>query len=41
MQINMDETFYCGKKVIENVADFKYLGLIIDRAKNNPSSMLE
>jgi hypothetical protein len=41
MQINMDETFTCGEKAIENVADFKYLGLIIDRAKNNPSSMLE
>ena len=41
MQINMDETFKCGEKAIENVAEFKYLGLIIDRAKNNPSSMLE
>jgi hypothetical protein len=37
----MDETFKCGNVEIENVADFKYLGLIIDRAKNNPSSMLE
>ena len=41
MQINMDETFYCNSKAIENVAEFKYLGLKIDRAKNNPSSMLE
>lgn len=41
MQINMDETFTCGKNAIENVADFKYLGLVIDRAKNNLSSMLE
>ena len=41
MQINMDETFKCDEREIENVAEFKYLGLIIDRAKNNPSSMLE
>ena len=41
MQINMDETFTCNDKEIENVANFKYLGLIIDRSKNNPSSMLE
>ena len=41
MKINMDETFKCGEREIENVAEFKYLGLIIDRAKNNPSSMLE
>ena len=41
MQINMDVTFKCGEKAIENVAEFKYLGLIIDRAKSNPSSMLE
>ena len=41
MQINMDETFYCNNKAIENVAEFKYLGLIINRALNNPSSMLE
>jgi hypothetical protein len=27
--------------MIENVAEFKYLGLIINRALNNPSSMLE
>ena len=40
MQINMDETFKCNGKEIENVAQFKYLGLIIDRAKNNPGSML-
>ncbi len=41
MQINMDETFKCGERAIENVADFKYLGLIIDRANSNPSSILE
>ena len=37
----MDETFQCGNVEIENVAEFKYLGLIIDRAKSNPGSMLE
>ena len=41
MQINMDETFKCGNVEIENVAEFKYLGLIINRANSNPSSMLE
>ena len=37
----MDETFKCGEREIENVADFKYLGLIIDSANSNPSSILE
>ena len=37
----MDETFKCGEREIENVADFKYLGLILDRANSNPSSILE
>ena len=37
----MDETFKCGEREIENVADFKYLVLIIDRANSNPSSILE
>jgi hypothetical protein len=37
----MDETFMCENVEIENVAEFKYLGLIINRAKSNPSSMLE
>ena len=40
MQINMDTEFKCGDAVIEYVAQFKYLGLIIDRAKNHPGSML-
>jgi hypothetical protein len=40
MQINMDVAFTCYDKNIENVAEFKYLGLIIDRSKNNPSTML-
>jgi hypothetical protein len=37
----MDEKFHCSNVEIENVAEFKYLGLIIDRAKSNPGSMLE
>jgi hypothetical protein len=40
MQINMDVDFTCYDKSIENVAEFKYLGLIIDRSKNHPSTML-
>jgi len=41
MQINMDAVFNCNGQVIENVHEFKYLGLIINRANNNPSAMLE
>ncbi len=41
MQINMDANFMCGEKSIENVADLKYLGLIINRAQNNPGKMLD
>ena len=37
----MDVVFKCNAKGIENVAMFKYLGLVIDRANNNPSTMLE
>jgi hypothetical protein len=37
----MDVMFKCGEKEIENVAEFKYLGLIINRANSNPGSMLE
>jgi hypothetical protein len=37
----MDETFTCGNVEIENVAEFKYLGLIVNRAKSNPGNMLE
>ena len=37
----MDKTFTCGQLELENDADFKYLGLIINRAKSNPGSMLE
>ena len=40
MQINMDVVFKCNGKEIENVAEFKYLGLVIDRTKKNPSTML-
>jgi hypothetical protein len=37
----MDVDFVCGDKILENVADFKYLGLIINRAQNNPGHMLD
>ena len=37
----MDVEFMCIDKIIENVADFKYLGLIINRAKNHPGQMLD
>jgi hypothetical protein len=36
----MDVIFKCNDRKIENVAEFKYLGLVIDRSKNNPSTML-
>jgi len=41
MQINMDAVFKCNNVVIENVAEFKYLGLIINRANNSPITILE
>jgi hypothetical protein len=37
----MDVEFICDDKIIENVADFKYLGLIINRAKHHPGQMLD
>ena len=37
----MDVVFICNDLPIENVNEFKYLGLIIDRATANPSIMLE
>ena len=41
MQINMDCTFICNKLPIENVNEFKYLGLFINRAHNSPTVILE
>jgi hypothetical protein len=41
LQINMDVSFYSNNIKIENVSEFKYLGLVIDRANNNPSTMLD
>jgi hypothetical protein len=41
MQINMDVVFNCCQRNIENVAEFKYLGLVIDRANNSPCTILE
>jgi hypothetical protein len=36
----MDVVFMCNDLPIENVNEFKYLGLVIDRATANPSIML-
>jgi Reverse transcriptase (RNA-dependent DNA polymerase) len=41
MQINMDVLFECDGLELKNVSEFKYLGLIINRAHNSPTSMLE
>ena len=41
MQINMDVIFSCNSKEIENVSQFKYLGLMIDRANNSPVTMID
>jgi hypothetical protein len=37
----MEVNFRCNGVKIDNVAEFKYLGLVINRANNNPSTMLE
>ncbi len=37
----MDVEFTCEDKSIENVAECKYLGLIINRAKHHPGQMLD
>jgi hypothetical protein len=37
----MNAVFKCGNKDIENVAEFKYLGLMINRANNHPGQMLD
>ena len=37
----MDVEFKCNNLPIENVSEFKYLGLYIDRANASPSTMLE
>ena len=36
----MNVVFNCYAQPLENVEEFKYLGLIINRANNNPSAML-
>ena len=36
----MDVNFICNNREIENVHQFKYLGLVVSRS-NNPSRMLE
>jgi hypothetical protein len=37
----MDVNFYSNNREIENVHEFKYLGLVVNRLNNNPSRMLE
>ena len=37
----MDAIFNCNERVVENVCEFKYLGISINRANNSPISMLE
>jgi hypothetical protein len=37
----MDAIFECNGQKLKNVSEFKYLGLIINRANNSPVSMLE
>ena len=37
----MDVVFMYNNLPIENVNEFKYLGLVINRANNSPTTMLE
>lgn len=37
----MDTVFTCNGLPLKNVEEFKYLGLIINRANNSPTAMLE
>ncbi len=37
----MNVEFSCYGIPLKNVSEFKYLGLVVNRAKNNPSTMLE
>jgi hypothetical protein len=37
----MDVNFYSNNIKIENVSEYKYLGLVVSRKLNNPSRMLE
>jgi hypothetical protein len=37
----MNVEFSCYGMPLTNVSEFKYLGLVINRANNNPSTMLE
>jgi hypothetical protein len=37
----MNVDFSCYGIPLKNVSEFKYLGLVVNRAKNNPSTMLE
>ena len=37
----MNVEFSCYGLPLKNVSEFKYLGLVINRANNNPCTMLE
>jgi hypothetical protein len=37
----MQVDFRCNNLKIENVAEFKYLGLVINRANNSPTTILD
>ncbi len=37
----MNVEFKCNELPIENVAEFKYLGLVINRANTSPATILE
>jgi hypothetical protein len=37
----MSVDFFCNKLPIENVSEFKYLGLVINRANNSPTTILD
>ncbi len=37
----MNVEFSCYGMPLTNVSEFKYLGLVINRANNNPSTMLD
>jgi hypothetical protein len=37
----MNVDFKCNGLPLKNVSEFKYLGLVINRANNNPATMLE
>ncbi len=37
----MSTTLYCHEKALENVNEFKYLGVVISRSNNSPVRILD